>query len=387
MPNFSKSAVTSSICGFLGLIFFAACGDSNGVVERSLRPPAPVQVAPIEVGTIRELRVFSGALEASASFPVSPKVGGLLETLLVDIGDKVEKGMIVATVDDAEYQQALAQTQADLLVARANRLEAQNNLEIAKRAIDRTRVLRERGVASEADFDIAQSHLLSAEAQVEVYTAQVQRAESAVQSARIQLSYAEVRAQWSGDHSARFVAERYADEGQTLNALSPLLRIVDLDPLTGVFYVSEKDYPRLSVGQTVDLETDAYPGTLFVASIERIAPVFQETSRQSRIEVTVPNGDARLKPGMFVRAKVELRKVDNARMVPDEALVTRSDIQGIFLVDAENGTAVWRTVQTGIREGDRLQVIGDKLAGEVIILGQQLVEDGSPIAIVYDTIE
>jgi RND family efflux transporter MFP subunit len=318
---------------------------------------------------------------------ISPKVSGLVETILVDIGDLVERGTTVATLDDAEYQQALAQSEADLLVAKANLLESENNLTIAERAIERSRVLRERGVASEAEFDLAQSNLLAAEAQLEVQKAQVIRAESSVESARIQLSYTKVRALWAGDASARSVAERFADDGQTLNALAPLLRIVDMDPLTGVFFVSERDYPRLSVGQTVDLETDAYFGETFMASIARIAPVFQETSRQARIEITVPNADARLKPGMFVRAKVVVRQVDDAYIVPDEAIVTRSDSQGIFLVGPEGTSAVWHPVQIGVREGERVQILGQNLEGQVIVLGQQLVEDGSAISVASDSSE
>ncbi|HBR94579.1 MAG TPA: efflux RND transporter periplasmic adaptor subunit [Opitutae bacterium] len=363
-------------------LFLTACGDAELSTRQSVRPAAPVEVAAIERGLMRELRVFSGALEASASFPVSPKVSGLIEQIYVDIGDTVEQGAVVARLDNAEYKQALAQSQADLLVAQANLMEAESHLKIAQRAMERARVLRDRGVASEAEFDIAQSDLLAAQARLEVLRAQIQGAESAVQSARIQLGYTEVRAMWSGDASTRAVAERYADEGETLNALSPLLRIVDVDPLTGVFFVSEKDYPQLSVGQQVDLETDAYPGEIFTASIQRIAPVFQVSSRQARIEITVPNAELRLKPGMFVRAKVVVREVEQAQIVPDVALVTRSDSKGIFVVGQDGETARWRPVQTGVREGDRIQVIAEDLAGPVIVLGQQLVEDGSPISLV-----
>lgn len=371
---------------FLGL-FFAGCGDGDVSTQRNTRPAAPVEVAEIEHGSIRELRVFSGALEASASFPISPKVSGLIENIHVDIGDSVQQGTVVATLDDAEYQQAVTQAQADLLVAQANLMESESNLKIAQRAMERSRVLRERGVASEAEFDIAQSDLLASEARLEVQKAQLKRAESSVESARIQLGYTKVRALWSGDSSARSVAERYADEGETLNALSPLIRIVDVDPLTGVFFVSEKDYPQLSVGQTVDLETDAYPQEIFNASIERIAPVFQVSSRQARIEITVPNQDTRLKPGMFVRAKVVVREVEQAQIVPDVALVTRSDTQGIFLVAEGGQTALWRPVKVGVREGDRVQVLGENLEGQVIVLGQQLVEDGSPISLVSHSAE
>ena len=109
--------------------------------RRGEHPSAPVEVAEIESGTIRSLRTYSGALEAHSSFMVSPKIGGRLEAMLVDIGDPVERGAVVARLDDAEYQQGLAQAEADLLVARANLGEAISALEIARRAMERTQTL------------------------------------------------------------------------------------------------------------------------------------------------------------------------------------------------------------------------------------------------------
>ncbi|MCF7848743.1 MAG: efflux RND transporter periplasmic adaptor subunit [Kiritimatiellales bacterium] len=358
----------------------AGCSDKTDE-KRSARPPAPVETARIETGPIRALRTFSGALEARAAFVVSPKIGGRLEAMLVDIGDPVARGAVVAKLDDAEYQQDLAQTEADLLVAKANLAEAQSSLEIAKRAMERARTLSERGVASDAELDAAQSGLLAKEAGVEVHEAQITRAQAAVQSAKIRLGYADVRALWAGGDTRRFVAERFVDEGQTVSANTPLLQIVAIDPLSGVFFVTERDYANLQIGQPVDIRTDAYPDGKFIGKIERIAPVFRETSRQARVEISVPNTDLKLKPGMFIRAQVEVGRHENATIVPAESIVTRADTQGVFLAASDGTIAHWRSVEVGIRNGKHVQVSGDGLTGRVITLGQQLIEDGSAIAI------
>ncbi|QBG48787.1 efflux RND transporter periplasmic adaptor subunit [Verrucomicrobia bacterium S94] len=366
---------------FMILIGVTACSD-NTETEGGARPPAPVETAPIETGTLRAVRTFGGALEPRAAFMVSPKIGGRLEEVLVDIGDSVDRGAVVARLDDDEYRQALAQAEAELLVARANLAEAESALEIALRAMERTQTLSSRGVASDAELDAARSELLAREAGVEVQKAQITRAEAAVEAARIRLGYAEVVAQWADDDPSRVVAERFIDEGQTVGANTPLLEIVDLDPLLGVFYVTEKDYPNLQTGQRVQVFADAYPDETFGGRIERIAPVFHQNSRQARVEITVPNSDLRLKPGMFIRADVEVRRVEDAVIVPAESIVTRSDSQGVFMVSPDGKHALWRTVKTGIREGKRVQVIdGDGLSGRVITLGQQLIEDGSAINI------
>jgi RND family efflux transporter MFP subunit len=159
---------------------------------------------------------------------------------------------------------------------------------------------------------------------------------------------------------------------------------VEIDPITGVFFVTERDYGRLAEGQTVDLATDAYPGETFEGRITRIAPVFKETTRQARVELTVDNAEGRLKPGMFIRATVVLDRVADAVLVPEAALARRNDQTGVFLL-AEDGRSVkWRPVTPGIREGDRVQILGDDLSGRVVTLGQQLVDDGSPVVLPGD---
>jgi len=366
------------IAALLAALF--GCSDDTGT-ERGARPPAPVETAAIETGTIRGLRTFSGALEPRAAFVVSPKIGGRLEAMLVDIGDSVKRGAVVARLDDDEYRQNLAQSQADLLVAKANLAEAESALEIATRSMERTQTLSTRGVASDAELDAARSELRAREARVEVQKAQITRAEAEVATARIRLGYAEVTALWADSDASRVVAERFVDEGQTVSANTPLFEIVDLDPLSGVFFVTEKDYANLRVGQQVDVHTDAYPDETFTGQIERIAPVFHQNSRQARVEIAVPNRDLRLKPGMFIRADVEVRRVENAVLVPAESIVTRSDVQGLFLVAPDGKTAHWKQVEIGIREGGRVQVLGDGLEGRVITLGQQLIQDGSAITV------
>jgi RND family efflux transporter MFP subunit len=209
----------------------------------------------------------------------------------------------------------------------------------------------------------------------------VTRAGAALEAARIRLGYTRITADWSGGDDRRVVAERYVDEGGTVSANTPLLRIVELDPISGVIFVTEKDYGRLQPGQGVALSTDAYPGETFGGRIERIAPVFQEATRQARVEISAANPGHRLKPGMFIRATVVLEKAADAVIVPEQALTTRDDRTGVFLVSSDGRSVAWREVRVGIREGGRVQVLGDWLSGRVVTLGQQLVDDGSAILI------
>jgi RND family efflux transporter MFP subunit len=366
----------------LGWLIFAQFQDRTGPSKsgKDLRP-VPVEVAPIQRGPIALQRTFSGELQALAEFVVAPKVSGRVERVIVNIADTVKRGQVVAELDNDEYVQAVAQAQADLEVARAKLSEAGSALEIAGREFKRTESLLKRGIASDSEFDAARQDRLAKQAQLKVAVAQVVKAESSLETANIRLRYTQVTAGWTGGSELRVVAERYVDEGQTVAANAPLLLIVELHPIVGVVFVTERDYAYLKPGQLVSLTTDAYPDEQYTGCIDRIAPVFRKSTRQARIEMTIDNPQHRLKPGMFISAAVVLARVPEATIVPEQALTSRDDRSGVFIVSADGRSVAWREVKAGIREGNRVQVEGEGLSGQVVTLGQQLVKDGSAITI------
>lgn len=343
--------------------------------------PIAVEVAPLHYGPIALERTFSGTLEARAEFVAAPKVGGRIERLYVDLADSVMRNQMIATLDNAEYVQAVAQAEADLAVARANLAEARSLSRLAERELKRIETLIQRGVSAVSQRDSTQADQLAKAAHVQVTQAQVVHAEARLASARIRLGYSEVRAGWYGGAERRVVAERFVDEGETVAAQAPLLRIVELDPITAVFFVTEREYAGLQPGQTVTITTDAYPGEIFPGSIERIAPVFREQTRQARVEVRIVNPQQRLKPGMFVRAQVVLAEVANATLAPAEALTRREDRDGLFVLSTAATNVAWHPVEIGIRQGQWVQVSGEGLQGSVVVLGQQLLDDGAAVTL------
>ena len=340
---------------------------------------SPVELASIETGPVVLKRTFSGTLEPLADFVVAPKVSGRIERLLVDIADTVTQGQVVGQLDNAEYVQAVTQAQADLVVAEANLAKATSDLENADREFERTRKLLKRGIASDSEFDALKADRLAKKAQLQVARAQVTKAASSLETAKIRLGYTRITASWSGKGGERQVAERYYDEGQTVAANQPLLLIVELNPILGVVYVTEKDYAYLRTGQTVSLTTDAYGDSAFFGRIERIAPIFQKTTRQARVEMIIENPGHRLKPGMFMRAAVVLKKVPETTIVPEQALTIRDGRDGVFVVSKDGKSVIWRPVKVGIRDEARVQVEGEGLTGRVVILGQELLKNGSAI--------
>ncbi|MBU1053745.1 MAG: efflux RND transporter periplasmic adaptor subunit [Proteobacteria bacterium] len=376
------AVILLGIIAGLSVFFFKQFRDKteSGEKDKAVQPQ-PVEVAQIQRGPIVLRRTFSGTLEALSEFVVSPKVSGRVEKLFVNLSDTVKRGQLIAELDNDEYVQTVAQAKADLLVAKANLARAKSNLDISNREFARTESLLERGIASGSEFDSARADQMSKQAELEVAEAQVIKANSSLKTANIRLGYTKVTAGWTGGNEYRIVAERYLDEGQTVAANAQLLLIVELDPIIGVVFVSEKDYARLKPGQIISLTTDAYPGEEFLGKIDRIAPVFKKSTRQARVEMIIENPRHRLKPGMFIRATVVLERVQETTIISQQAITTRDDKTGVFIVSKDGKSVAWYEVKTGIIEGDRVQVEGEELSGRVVTLGQQLIKDGSAIIV------
>jgi len=365
----------------LAAVFQKTDGNAPGE-QASQKRAAPVEITPVMRGSIELTRTFSGTLEAAEMFMVAPKVTGRIARLDVDLGDTVERGQVVARLDDEEHAQAVREMQAELAVTKATLTEAERALEITTREHQRVSRLFASGAMSESELDEAEANLLAREAQLQVARARVTKAEAMLAAAKIRLGYTDVTAGWSTGDSSRVVAERMVDEGEIVSENTPLLSIVEIDPIIGVLLVTEKEYSRMTTRQTVSMETDAHPGMTFTGRVSRIAPVFQQSTRQARVEVSVPNEGGLLKPGMFIRATVVMGRKDNAALVPEQALTRRDGKDGLFVLNQDAAKVAWREVRTGISQGGLVEIVSPDLSGNVVTIGQQFLEDGSAVEVI-----
>ncbi|MCK9266347.1 efflux RND transporter periplasmic adaptor subunit [bacterium] len=380
-----KNVITAVLLIFVALfgwqIYQSVSQKTKSSEQKRERPAIAVEVAPITKTTIREVRQFSGTLTPQSQFVLAPKISGRLEQLTVDIGDKVQKGQLIARLDSREYYQDVEQAKADLEVTKANVLECKSTIETTKRELERAKILREKKIASESELDKAESAYKVAEAKYKVAIAQVKQKEESLKNAQIKLSYTEVRAVWDGENNVRLVGERYVNEGDMLSANASIISLIDNDSLTGVIYITEESYSSIHIGQPVVITTDAHPGKEFSGKISRISPTLQETTRSARIEVTVANHNHLLKSGVFVKAEIELARHTGATVVPFASILTRDEKEGVFLVDLEEKKAKFVPVKTGIVNTEDVEILQPQIDGYVVTLGQHLLDDGSPIVL------
>ncbi|MES1945033.1 RND family efflux transporter MFP subunit [Salinisphaera sp. PC39] len=374
-----RLAAAGAALALLALAAYALIpADPTGAAPEGRR--IAVETTPIGRGTLVDRREFPGSLEAAAEFTVAPKVGGRVEAMLADIGDRVARGDVVVRLDDAEYRQAVTQAEAELAVARAQRREARSNRTLAERRLERVRRLRERGIAAASELDEAETEAAAQTAATAVAEAQVTRARAALEAAQVRLGYTRIAADWPGAGEARVVGERLVDTGDTVAANTAMLTILDIRRLKAVIRVPEDVYAGVAPGQQAEVRASALPGRVFPATVARIAPRFDTDSRQARVELTVDNPERALVPGMFVQVAVAAGRVEDAPLLPATALVERGGRTGVFVLAPEADTARFVPVDVALRADGRaaLAAPGD-LDGDVVVLGQNQLEDGTAV--------
>ncbi|MBN2564751.1 MAG: efflux RND transporter periplasmic adaptor subunit, partial [Candidatus Eisenbacteria bacterium] len=324
---------------------------------------------------------FTGSLLPSSQFVVAPKVAGRLEKLCVNIGDSVQKGQLIAVLDSQEYAQEVEQARAELKVKKATVVACDSSRNVAKREFERVKTLHEKKIASGSELDQAEANHEAADANYIVAVAGVEQKEAALKAAEVRLSFTQIQASWEDGNDTRVVGERYVDEGAMLRANDSIVSVLDIDSLMAVIHVTEEDYFRVRVGQSVSLTTRAYPGREFAGKVARMAPALKETSRAARVEVVVPNPEHTLRPGVFVQAEIELESHEGATVVPVSALTKRDGNLGVFLLEQKDMKVRFVPVETGIRTAEFAEVVRPSLDGHVVTLGHHLLEDGSAVIV------
>jgi RND family efflux transporter MFP subunit len=355
------------------IVLLVVKGDEGGP-GRSGKPQVAVEVAPVRYELIEDTRQFTGSIYPLYQYVVAPKVSGRIVRLSKRIGDWVGRGEVIAKIDDAEYQQAVLEADANLRISQANLADVQSQFELAKQELERVQSLQQKGIASPSELDAATSNYDALQSRIKLANAQVEQRQAALNSARIRLGYTVLKGTEPG-----FVGERFADEGSLLAPNSPVVSIIGIDTVIVRTTVIERVYGQIELGQPAEVEVDAFPEQVFTGTVSRIAPMLNEESRVAQMEVVVANDSLMLKPGMFCRVDVMLAEKDSAQVVPAQAIVKRGGQSGVFVIESDKPVAHYVPVELGINTPEKCEILTPKISGMVVTLGQHLLEDGSGV--------
>jgi len=301
--------------------------------------------ARVEQAALQEEIRLDGRIEAVQQSTVSAQISGTITDLPVDVDDVVNQGDVIARLDDTEPKAQLNQAEADLS-------EAQSSVLDATQRVDRIRPLAARGVASQAELDEAENQLNAAQARLA-------RAEAAVEQAQERLSYTEVRAPYGG-----IVTERHVELGETVSPSTPLLSGFSLEALRVVVSIPQR-YANLARQQrqaSVTLDD----GRVLSTDEMTFFPYADTQTHAFRVRMALNEVDGDVFPGMLVRVGLPVGE-RAALWIPEEALVHRGELRGVYVFDAE-GQKRLRQIRTGVRRDGKIEVLAGLDEGERVWL-------------------
>ncbi len=375
-----------------------AAGGGRG--RGAARAPMPVEFATATRAPLAERVLVVGNLIGAATVQAVPKINGRLQTVNVQLGDAVRRGQIIAKVEDREIQEQVRQAEAAYRVAEATIRQREADLKLAQTNLERNRSLLERQLLPKQTYDDTDARHQAALAQLDLARAQFEQSKARLDELNINLANTVISSPVDG-----FVAKRFLDPGASVSPNVPVASVVDIHSVRMVANLVEKDVKRVTVGTRAAVEVDAFPGETFNGQVSRLAPVFDPATRTAEMEIAVPNPGYRLKPGMYARVQLTVSVRPDAITVPSNAIVTVSGKPGLFIAgepvagraeggatrgtggtapaagaDAKTMTARFIAVETGIRDGDRVEIVsGLKDGARVVTTGAGALKDGDRI--------
>ncbi|HLF84185.1 MAG TPA: efflux RND transporter periplasmic adaptor subunit [Blastocatellia bacterium] len=391
---FFRSLTVAILSGVI--LTFVSCSKTSGKGVDSASPrPESVRALSVEPKQVRRNVESVGSLFPLDEVTVSSEVEGRVEQVLVDVGDHVSAGQTIVKVVPTELQLTLDQQRASLQQARARLGLSENGEdfkdvrsapEVKKAAADladaeqkylRAKTLYEQGLLPKQSFDEGESRHNAARAAydlsvqtVENLRAQLAQSKAATSLAQKKVGDSIIRAPFAGQ-----VKERSVTQGQYLKVQTPVMVIVNVDPMRVRLRVPEKMAAWVKTGQEVTVAVEAYPGRTFTGKITRINPSVDQQTRAFEVEALIDNRENLLKPGFFVKATIPSSFVVDALIVPQDALLYVYGVYKVFVIDGN--TLKEREVKIGERTGDEVEIVEGLVAGERIALsmkGQELKE-------------
>ena len=296
-----------------------------------------------------------------------------LSEITVKLGDRVNRGQRIAKIEDDELLEQVKQAEAAFQVASATIRQREADLSLAKTNAERSRNLFQRQLLPQQTLDDSEAKYQSAQAALDLARAQNTQSQARLDELRFTLQNTVIVSPVNG-----FVARRAADPGAFVSQNAPIVDVVDITKVRLVVNVIEKDLKQIEPGDAARVEVDAFPGESFEGRIARISPVLDPATRTASIEIEIPNGQFRLKPGMYARVGIVTDSHPNALVVPTNALVDVNGTRGVYL--ALNDVAAFRPVKIGIEGNMRTEILDGVADGDrVVTTGAAALRNGDPI--------
>lgn len=348
--RFAPTLIAAAL--FSSTLLLTGCGSASSTEEQNPKEEVvvliPVEASMVSRGEISSMYRTTTTLEAKADAEVNSKATGIVRTLLVEEGDHVEAGQVLATLDTERQQLALAKSKAELGQLRSE--------------LERVEKMHSKKLVSTDVFD-------KLKWQFESLDASVRMQELALRDTKIVAPISGV------------IARRYAKVGQLITEYSSkaLFHVVSQEYLEAVINLPEHQLARAKVGQTAYLSFAGHDS--IAAKIIRISPVVDAATGTARVTIGVDNSKLDLKAGMFAQVELQYDAKQNALLVPKRAVMAMDNQNSVFVV--KDGKVSRKAVSVGYESEQAVEVLAGLTDGEqVVTAGQASLKDDANVTVV-----
>jgi membrane fusion protein (multidrug efflux system)/multidrug efflux system membrane fusion protein len=363
------SKLGAPVYGASFLLFGLASSCKGNAGAAANARPAPLVVVqkieladvPVEVRAPVDLRPLEQA-------DVGSKILGYIDAVLVDRGDRVKKGQLVALVRPSDLPDQLAAARGGLAQVEASAALARTNYERAQK-------LAPTGVVSQQEVQQSSAALASAEAAESAAKAQIGALAVRIGETRIESPIDGV------------ISQRRLDPGALVGPPGggAIVTVVRIDRLRVFITANEKDAAGITVGKEAHVELDALPGKSYDGVVVRVAPSFDPVTRTLDAEVQLSNESGELRPGMYGRASIRLAMHAHVPVVSANALQMSESRKYVFVLKGENVARRPVNVGADVSDGQLFEVTQGLTAGEeVVTAGADGLSDGSAVRVTRD---
>jgi HlyD family secretion protein len=322
------------------------------------RVPMTVELGSATRGDVAAHLTVVGNLIGLQTVDIAPRTGGRLLSVNVQLGDRVRRGQVLAKVEDREIVEQVRAAEASQEVAKATIRQREADLKVAELNFERSKNLFGRQLLAKQALDDAESRYMAAVAQFDLSRAQLSQNEARLQELRINLQHTSVTSPVDG-----YVGKRNVDPGAMVNTNTAIASVVEISRLKLVANVVEKDLRMVNAGDQGVVEVDAYPGEKFHGRVARVAPVLDPATRTATMEVEIPNGDNRLKPGMYARISLTVEERKNTLVAPKNAVIDFENKRGVWVPNTDR-RAQFVPVTLGLEGPEQIEILSGLSEGD-----------------------
>lgn len=325
----------------VAVLLLACAGGDKEKGQAVTEPKVLIKTAVAEARTIAQNEEYTSEIEPYRENDITPAVSGVhIDRILVDVGSRVKKGDLLVTLDPTQYNQQAVQYQT--VLDDYNRLAP---------------VFEAGGISAQ--------QLQQAKASVDVQKEVLDNLKKNI----------EMRSPITGVVTAR----NY--EPGNLFTNTPVLHVMQINPLKIIANIQEQFYPNVKLGMPVEIRTDIFPNKVFAGKVSLIYPALDAATRTFTVEITVPNDSEVLRPGMFARSTFNMGDKTGI-MVPDVAVQKQVGSSERYLYVIKDGRAERRSVKVGRQIGGEVDILSGIAAGEeVAVTAISRLDDGVEVEI------